>query len=221
MSERRYRTRVLSLRSVGPSTYELTFERQGMLFSAGQCLTIHGPIPQHDRSYTIASGEQDENLQILFRLIPHGKLTPVLSRLKPGDEIEFSGPYGEFVIRDASVPIIFVATGTGVAPCLSYLRTRPDLNVTLLHGVRHAADLYYRDFFGQWRYFPCVSRETVPGTYHGRVTDFWNSRLWPEGTHYHLCGANDMIFDMQILLREKGVPEKRIFTEAYYYRLYS
>jgi ferredoxin--NADP+ reductase len=221
MSEQRYRSRVVSLRAVGPSAYELTIERQGLAFSAGQCLTLHGAIPQHDRSYTIASGERDEHLQIVFRLIPTGKLTPKLAMLKPGDEIGFSGPFGEFTVRDAAAPIVFVATGTGVAPCLAYLRTRPDLNISLVHGARYGCDLYYRAFFEQRPYFPCVSREAVTGAFKGRVTDFWATREWPKDSHYYLCGSNEMIFDMQVLLQKKGVPEHCIFTEPYYYRLYS
>lgn len=221
MNERRYRARVLALRAIGPAAYELTFERQGMTFAAGQCLTIHGPIPQHDRSYTIASGERDEHLQIVFRLIPSGKLTPRLAQLQPGNEIEFSGPFGEFTVRDAAKPIVFVATGTGIAPCLAYRRTWPDLNITLVHGVRYGADLYYRNIFEHRAYFPCVSRESADGVFKGRVTDFWASRDWPDNAHYYLCGSNEMIFDMQVLLQKGGVSANRIFTEPYYYRLYS
>ena len=221
MSDGRYRGRVVSLNAVGPAAYELTFERCGLSFKAGQCLTVHGPTPQHDRSYTIASGEADEHLKILFRLIPSGKLTPRLVQLRPGDVLEFSGPFGEFTIRDASALIVFVATGTGIAPCLAFLRTRSDLNITLIHGVRFGADLYYRDFLSKRAYFPCVSREDAPGTFRGRVTEFWKTRSWPDGAHYYLCGSNDMIFDMQVLLQQRGVPEQNIFTEAYYYRLYT
>ncbi len=221
MTEATYQSRVVALRPIGPSAYELTFERCGMQFEAGQCLTIHDTIPQYDRTYTIASGEADEHLQIVFKLIPHGKLTPKLAGLKPGDAIRFSGPFGEFTVRDRNAPLIFIATGTGIAPCLSYLRTEPGLDVTLIHGVRKAADLYYRDLFQGRTYYPCVSREAAAGAFEGRVTAFWPARSWPEHAHYHLCGSNEMIFDMQVLLQRRGVPEDRIHTEAYYYRLYS
>lgn len=221
MSAQRHQGRVISLDAIGPAAFQLTFEKDGLAFKAGQCLTVHGDVPQHDRSYTIAAGENDPHLQIVFRLIPGGKLTPKLIQLKPDDILEFSGPFGEFVVRDPDLPIIFVATGTGIAPCLSYLRTRPDLKITLIHGVRCGADLYYRDFFAGRPYFPCVSREQVPGTFRGRVTDFWKAEQWPSNAQYYLCGSNDMIFDMQVLLQQNGVPEDRIFTEAYYYKLYS
>lgn len=217
---RRYRSSVVGLRQLSPTGFELTFERQGIEFEAGRLITVHGAEPTHDRSYTIASGANDEHLQILFRLIPGGKLTPRLAALKPGDPIEFTGPFGEFVVRDPSRPIVFVATGTGVAPCRSYLRTNPNLDLTLVHGVRTAADLFYRDLFETRTYHPCVTREEGTG-FHGRVTQFMADFPLPPNACYHLCGANEMIFDMQVLLRKRGVDEFSIFTEAYYYRLHS
>jgi ferredoxin-NADP reductase len=217
---RRFRTRVIELRRLSESGYELTFERRGLAFEAGRLITVHGREPTEDRSYTIASGERDEHLQILFRHIPAGKLTPQLVRLQPGDEIEISGPYGEFVIRDPLQPIVFVATGTGVAPCRAYVRTHPDLRLTLVHGVRVAQDLFYREEFARFAYHPCVTREEGVG-FHGRVTQFLEDFPLDPSNHFHLCGANEMIFDLHVLLKKRGVAEDRIFTEAYYYRLHS
>jgi hypothetical protein len=53
------------------------------------------------------------------------------------------------------------------------------------------------------------------------VTEFFRDFAFDRQSHFHLCGANEMIFDMQVLLGKLGVPEERIFTEAYYYRLHS
>ncbi|HPG00003.1 MAG TPA: FAD-binding oxidoreductase [Kiritimatiellia bacterium] len=217
---KRQRSRVISLKPLSSTAYELTFERCGLDFHAGRLLTVHGTENTDDRSYTIASGEQDEHLQIIFRLIPSGRLTPGLARLKPGDEILFSGPFGEFTVRDPQAPLIFIATGTGVAPCRAYLRTFENLDLTLLHGVRVAEDLFYRDLFSRRRHFPCVSREAGTG-FHGRVTKLLEDFDLPAGAHYYLCGANEMIFDAQVLLKNRGVDLANVFTEAYYYRLHS
>ena len=219
-SPKRFRARVVRLQRLSSSGYELTFERNGLEFEAGRLVTIHGREPTEDRSYTIASGEEDEHVQILFRHIATGKLTPELINLRPGDFVEVSGPFGEFVVRDVAKPLVFVATGTGVAPCRAYIRTHRDLDLTLIHGTRIAEDLFYRGEFQTCRYFPCVSRENGIG-FHGRVTEFMKDFAIDPEARFHLCGANEMIFDMQVLLRRRGVDESRIFTEAYYYRLYS
>jgi ferredoxin--NADP+ reductase/benzoate/toluate 1,2-dioxygenase reductase subunit len=121
------------------------------------------------------------------------------------------------MLRDAGRPIIFVATGTGVAPCRSYLRTHPHLDLTLIHGVRQAEDLFYRDEFAGVTYVPCVSGEAGAG-FHGRVTDYCRAQSFPALAHFYLCGANEMFYDMRDVLSKAGVGVERIFTEAYYYR---
>ena len=68
-SPKRFRARVVRLQRLSSSGYELTFERNGLEFEAGRLVTIHGREPTEDRSYTIASGEEDEHVQILFRHI--------------------------------------------------------------------------------------------------------------------------------------------------------
>lgn len=217
---KRQPSRVVSLKPLSSTAWELTFERCGLNARAGRLLTIHGSDSTEDRSYTIASGERDEHLQIIFRLMPSGRLTPQLARLKPGDEIFFSGPFGEFTVRDPQAPLVFIATGTGIAPCRAYLRTFDQLHLTMIHGVRVAEDLFYRDLFGKHRYFPCVTREAGTG-FHGRVTKFLEGFELPADAHYYLCGANEMIFDTQVLLKNRGVDLANVFTEAYYYRLHS
>ena len=210
------RSRVLSLRRLSATGYELAFAREGLDFRAGQLVTIHGRNLLEDRSYSICSGEGDEALTILFRLIPDGQLTPQLAALRPGAEIDVSGPFGEFVLRDKARPVVFVATGTGIAPCRSYLRTHPDLHLTVIHGVRAAEDLFYRDEFAGVPYHPCVS-SGGEGVFAGRVTDFCRGAPLPDGALFHLCGANGMFYDMRDVLSARGIPPGDIFTEAYYY----
>ncbi len=213
----RFRTRVEGHRPVSPTAFELTMARPDFPFRAGQLLLAHGPTLLEDRSYTVCSGEDDPQLQIVYRLIPEGKLTPELARLRPGDFIDISGPFGEFTLRDISRPIVFVATGTGIAPCRSFSRSNPGLNLSILHGVRRAEDLFYRDELSRHAYYPCASAEEVNG-FKGRVTDFFRQWSPPDGAHFYLCGANEMFYEMRDLLTARGVPGANIFTEAYYYR---
>lgn len=207
--------KVLAARALSDTGYELTFERGGIDFRAGMLLTIHGTDPTEDRDYTIASGEQDPYLQVLYRYIPTGRLTSQLVRLQPGDTIRFSAPYGRFVIQDPNRPIVFVATGTGIAPCRAYLRSTPRLDLTILHGARHPQDLFYSDEFAGCQYHPCLSQSDSDSQ---RVTDLLQSIPLPTHAHFYLCGAYEMIFDSTNLLTQRGISPDQIFTEAYYYR---
>lgn len=213
----RITSRVIALRRLSATGRELTLARGGLPFHAGQLVTVHGPDELEDRSYTICSGERDNHLQLLFRLIPHGRLTPRLDALREGDRIELSGPLGEFTLRDPAAQIFFFATGTGIAPARSYLRSHPGLNLTLVHGVREEADLFYREEFGGIDYRPCIPGGAAP-FYRGRVTGLAAEMALPAGAHYYLCGANEMFYDMRDVLAARGVPPEHIFTEAYYYR---
>ncbi len=215
----RGRHRVVEQRQIAPDAYHLLIERRGLAFDAGRLVTLHGRDVTEDRSYTIASGERDEHLSILYRLIPSGVLTPQLVQLRTGDEVELSGPYGQFVVRDPSQPLCFIATGTGVAPCRAYARTYPNVDLTLVHGVRSADDLFFRAEFESFNYVPCLSKEEEAGCYSGRVTDWLERNPQGADVHYYLCGAYEMIYDVQDLLIAQGVPPEHIYTEGYYYRL--
>lgn len=212
--------RVVAHRQLSPTGFELRISRGDASFRAGQLLTVHGPDVLADRTYTIASGESEDTLNVLYRLMPGGVLTPLLAALKPGDPIRISAPYSEFVLRDVTRPIVFIATGTGIAPCVAYRRTHPRLDVTILHGVRTAADLFHRaELAAGARYHACVSGESAPGCFAGRVTARAVTLDFPPDAHFYLCGANEMFYEMRDLLNERGIPLANIFTEAYYYRL--
>lgn len=210
-------SRVLEVRRLAPTAYELTMERHALPFLPGQNLVLHGRDATEDREYTIASGTDDPVLQILYRLIPNGGLTTRLAELRAGDPATWSGPYGSFTVRDAAHPVVFVATGTGISPCRAYLRSFPDLEATVVHGVREEDDLFYREEFARHRYVPCVTRPAGASVFRGRVTDWLRDASLALEAHYYLCGAFDMVHDVTALLRDRGIDAGCIFTEAYYY----
>src|SRR5690606_2763923 len=142
-----------------------------------------------------------ETLDVLYRPIPHGVVTPHLQQLKAGDRIPVQGPYGRFTLRDPLEPVVFCATGTGIAPCRAFLRTHPDLNLTPLHGVRTPADLYFTEEMEKTHYHPFCSPETLDGK-TGRLTEFLKGIPLPPQAAYYLCGANEMIYEAEEILLE-------------------
>ncbi|MEX2608244.1 MAG: FAD-binding oxidoreductase [Kiritimatiellia bacterium] len=203
----------------GRDAYILKLERPDWTWRAGQLVGLCGENALDQRDYTIASGERDETLDVIYRLIPHGVVTPHLRTLRPGDSIPVQGPYGRFVVRNPERPLLFCATGTGIAPCRAYLRTFPSLSLTLLHGVRHPEDLYFQEEFVDCAYHPFCSREPQDGL-TGRLTDALPGlRISPE-TQVYLCGANEMIYEAEDILTARGIKNSDIFHEPYYYRAY-
>jgi len=212
-------SRVIALNRLSPTGYELILDRGNLDFQPGQLINLHGRNHLESRSYSVCSGINDETLTVLFRYIPNGILTPQLITLRPDDRLNVSGPYGEFVIRDLNRSLVFFATGTGVAPCRCYHRSHPNLDLTLIHGVRTGCDLFYREEFSSISYQPCLSGpEDDPSVFHGRVTDYARITSFAPGAHFYLCGANEMIYEIQEILEARGIERSSIFTEPYYYR---
>ena len=116
--------------------------------------------------------------------------------------------------------MVCIATGTGIAPFVSYALSHPELNLTLYHGVRIEADLFFRETFSAHRYRACVSgSQKSEQSFAGRVTQAIQEAAvpWPPETHFYLCGANAMILETRRLLLTQGVDDRSIFSEAYYF----
>lgn len=211
--------KILSHDPVGSDAWLLRLERPDWTWAAGQLVSLQGADPLDQRDYTIASGERDDTLDVIYRLIPHGILTPFLRGKQAGDRLTVQGPYGRFTLRDPSRPLLFCATGTGIAPCRAYVRSVPNLNLTLLHGVRSPTDLYFQSEWSGIRYLPCCSREPLDEKTE-RLTERLGTMALDPDTHVYLCGANEMIYEVQDLLAARGIPPEHMFQEPYYYRAY-
>ena len=215
-TQKRQIARVIDNREIAPATNELVIERGAFTFRAGEEIQVHGADPTQDRTYSLASGETDPVLRILYRVITEGVLTPKLAAIRPDEWIEFTGPFGSFTLRDASRPCWFIATGTGIAPLLSFIRTHASVRPVVLHGVRLPDELYGRAELEPRCsiYRPCVSGGDSPT---GRVTNALRDLQTPQDAEYYLCGRNDMISDVRNLLRERGIPSEQIIAEPYFF----
>lgn len=202
------------------------------------------------RSYSVASSSKaSEYLELYITLVRSGALTPRLFALEAGDRV-WLGPKITGLFTLDRVPsashLIMVATGTGLAPYMSMLRSKlPDMSdrrIAVLLGARHSWDLGYQaellTLERQWpnvTYLPIISRpaeEPVPwGGAAGYVQDLWRDRavqrVWgfspePTTTAVLLCGNPAMIDDMIAILSADGFREHtrkepgQIFVERFW-----
>ncbi|MBW7907903.1 MAG: hypothetical protein H3C50_03150 [Kiritimatiellae bacterium] len=212
----RRRSAVIANRPMALGAFELELSRAHLDFKAGAEIVIHGQEQYEDRIYSLANGERDPTLRLLIRLIPGGVTTPRLAKLVPGDAVEFTGPTGSFLLRDDDRPIWFIATGTGIAPLRSFVRTAPHLRPVVLHGVRQAEELYYRDELEPHcsAYYPCVSRDPKSPQ---RVTTRLQSLRIPTEATFYLCGSQPMIHDATKILAAHNIPADQIVSEPYFF----
>ncbi len=210
-------------------------------FEPGQFAVLGLPAGQrHDgklikRAYSIASSPLErEFMEFYIALVPGGELTPRLFRLQPGDELWLSKKIkGSFTLD--GVPedrnILFLATGTGLAPYMSMLRSCITLDASrkfvVVHGARHSFELGYRSelltmqkFCPNFTYVPVITRpheEAVP--WHGdagHIQDLWKHqdlekicgfKANPANTHVFLCGNPAMIEETAEILANEGYRE--------------
>jgi len=209
---------VITLRPLTEHTFILQLERKEMSFQTGQFVIIRRPHTIDQREYTIYSGEQDDYLEILVREVDDGKVTPQLKRLEPGDQVEVDGPFGFFQFQPYLYPtqnFLFVATGTGISPFHSFIKTYPNLNYKLIHGVRYCREAYEHNHFDQNKIVLCTSVDKN-GNFNGRVTEYLTSEELQKDTQCFLCGNSNMIQDAFDILLAKGIPVHNIYTEVYF-----
>ncbi len=208
---------VLSNIEIAPSVYVLSFLRD-FNFRAGQVLGIGLSQNDDPRLYSIASGEKDDQVSILYNIKPGGQLTPNLAQLNPGDRIWITPPFG--IYEGTNDPAWWIAAGTGLAPFTSMLRSGMGGNKLLVHGGRTADSFYFNEELSKAldnRYIRCCSQESGEGLYQGRVTQFLEEQEnLPLDQKYYLCGSAEMVVECREILLNKGIPFNHIVAEIYF-----
>lgn len=234
MSEKWLEGRVVENRHWTPALFSLRVEGPRPAFEAGQFVRIALDVAGERvaRPFSFVNPPQDPVLEFYGIEVPEGPLSPRLNRLVPGDVLYIApNPAGFLVLSE--VPdgkvLWLVSTGTGIAPFLSILRTDAPWKrfeyVVLVHAVRHARELVYRELIGATlreqpglRYVPMVSREAVPGALAGRIpAALADGRLeaaagvpiTPHDTQVLLCGNPDMLRDTTAALVARGLRKHR------------
>jgi ferredoxin--NADP+ reductase len=209
--------RLQKIRNLTEDSYVMRFDRNGMPFRAGQHITLGIPGNNQVREYSIYSTEQDSALEVLIKEVDTGTVSKQLRKLIPGELLEVDGPFGYFTLDEKRLhkEYLFIGTGTGIAPFHSFVGSYPDLNYTLLHGVRYGNEGYEKSHYPKNRYILCTSRDEQ-GDFHGRVTDYLKQKELNPDTMVYLCGNCDMIYDVYDLLTSRGFPSGNIKTEVYF-----
>lgn len=180
---------------MAPETCEVRIARPPAFdYTPGQKIRLLQP--QGEREYTLVSAPGDPDLRLCVRHVAGGRVSPLLCRAPLGTRLSVQGPSGFFTYQRSPRAAVFVATGTGIAPFCSMARAGVT-GFTLLHGVRHPEELYYRGLLAAAaaRYVPCLSgpAKVPPGAFSGRVETRVRAVV-PAGTYdFYLCGRAEMI----------------------------
>jgi phenol hydroxylase P5 protein len=202
-------------------------------FQAGQYLNLHVDGVERPRAFSFAgSPSTTDEVELHVRLVPDGEATPKLHNdLEVGDDVRFSGPYGRFFVRrSANKPMLFLAGGSGLSSPKSMvedlLETGCDQPITLIHGVRTAADVYFDELFRSleathenFTYIPALSDpdgsewDGETGFVHEVADRRFDGSF--KGMSAYLCGPPPMIEACIRSLMKGRLFERDIFTERF------
>jgi ferredoxin/flavodoxin---NADP+ reductase len=211
--------KVIGIRDLTPTAYILRFDRNGIPFRAGQhiLLGIKGEIDT--REYSVYSAEQDDYFEVLIREVKEGLVSKELRRVKPGEPVNFENPVGYFIIRDEDIQtrkFLFIASGTGIGPFHSFVKSYPGLDYQLLHGIRYGYEAFDKDDYDHNRLVRCTSRDRK-GDFHGRVTRYLMKHpVKDKDTLCFLCGNVEMIHEAYDIMLRQGIPSQNLFAEVYF-----
>jgi ferredoxin--NADP+ reductase len=202
---------------ISPGVHLISWKRMHE-FVPGQVVKISLDTVIPPRIYSICSGNDDPEINVLFNIKDDGVLTPNLSAVIPGMKIWATKPYGSF--KDGKKSAWWIATGTGIAPFYSMFRSGNSENKILIHGVGHLNQFYFEDEL-EWamgnRYIRCCSQEQSCNVIPGRVTQYLKEiNDLPTDINYYLCGKAIMVVEVRDLLISRGVPYENILAEIYF-----
>ena len=202
------------------SLFELQLERETVTFEPGACLALFNNGGE-SRPYSIASGNEEPLLRFLIRRVQNGLVSAWLADRKPGDRVRASAPFGWFRPGRsvAGEHCVFIATGTGIAPFLSYLRSNPQRQPELcLYGGHQQADVFALaelQLSGKLRL--ALSGEKSGDHFHGRISGLLEQVPLAADIHYYLCGLDTMINETSGWLEAHGIAYTQIHREIFFY----
>lgn len=201
----------------------------------GQYVQVQAPSPDGDifRAYSISSATYEKNIvELNVRLVPDGIGSTYLHNLQVGDTVNFTGPYGDFILNeDPSVEIICVGGGCGMAPMKNIIYSIydrwPDRSCWLFFGCRTTKDIFYLDEFRQlsrehpnFHVIYALSDKLGPDEKWDGETGFIHLAVDKKlkeniARQAFLCGPPPMIEAVTRVLEEKGLKPDDIFYDEF------
>jgi Na+-transporting NADH:ubiquinone oxidoreductase subunit F len=201
----------------------------------GQYVQVQAPSLEEPvfRAYSISSPVYEPNLvELVVRLVPGGIGSTYLHDLQVGETVNFTGPYGEFVLTEnPSVEIVCVGGGCGMAPMKNIIFTIynkwPDRSCWLFFGCRTTKDIFYLEQFEK-----LAKKHTNFHVVYALSDKLDKNEKWAGETGFihlevdkklekgirrqaFLCGPPPMIEAVTRVLEEKGVNAEDIFYDEF------
>ena len=196
------------------------------VFLEGQFIDIIGPNSIR-RSYSIASISSNKEIILLIKRVKNGEFSNYwFNKAKSNDLLRIEGPKGTFFLRDRAKPLVFLATGTGIAPIISILDrldSDPDFNqtegISLFWGNRVQQDFVWKSNFKKINvdFHPIISRKE--DDWKGEIGHVQDVALRISDNirkiNVYACGASEMINSAKVSFVKSGLSENDFYSDAF------
>lgn len=201
-------------------------------YRPGQFINLSRPADGTARSYSLASNPVDDYfIELHIQRMKEGDISNwIFNELNEHDEIEIQGPNGNcFYQQDKpGLPILMVATGTGLAPVVGILKEalahNHSENITIYHEVNNVAELYLDTYLKTIEqshtnvtYLPCIrTNKRINNILSGSAADIINSSYADlSNTVIYLAGSEQMITTVKQIALTKGAPDNHLLSDSF------
>jgi len=249
-ADKHYTARIVERKDLSEDLWVIRVDPGGPFqFKAGQYATLGVNVDDKriERAYSIVSSPYQEGiLEFFIELVPQGALTPHLYKLQKGDTMlcrKISKGRFTLDLRSGRTNHLLLATVTGIAPFVSYVRTLyrdwksgnspmpGNHKLFCLQGSSCSWEFGYCEELERiaaevpwFKFVPTISRpweDTAWTGETGRVDDLvrryiaeWG--LKPAETTGYLCGHPSMCENGQGILARAGWQKGSTFEEVYF-----
>jgi len=196
------------------------------VFLEGQFIDIIGPNSIR-RSYSIASISSNKEIILLIKRVKNGEFSNYwFNKAKSNNLLRIEGPKGTFFLRDRTKPLVFLATGTGIAPIISILdglESDPDFiqteDISLFWGNRVQQDFVWKPNFKKINvdFCPIISRKD--DNWKGEIGYVQDVALRISDNarkiNIYACGASEMINSAKASFVKSGLSENDFYSDAF------
>ncbi|MFT4804705.1 MAG: CDP-4-dehydro-6-deoxyglucose reductase [Cyclobacteriaceae bacterium] len=196
-------------------------------FISGQYVNlIKGTI---NRSYSIASSSSKHSeLEFFIKKYENGLMSQYwFHEAKANDLLRLEGPLGSFFVRETRKKnLIFLATGTGIAPIKAILdeleingfEAISDKKIWIFVGARYKEDLFWipKTHMNVF-YIPTLSKASSDWNGEkGYVQDsVLRHKIDLTDAQVYACGSNQMIASAKKILTENSLDETQFYSDAF------
>jgi CDP-4-dehydro-6-deoxyglucose reductase len=192
-------------------------------FLPGQYIDLK--IKSIKRSYSIASTPSDSEIALLIKNYVGGQFSNYLfNEAKINDLLRIEGPKGTYIFpKDLPQHLIFISTGTGIAPNLSLTKSAlkqgvQSSQITLIHGQRTSKEHVYsiEEALDGIKVIQCTSRESTEGYVHGYVQDAVKGlNLDMKKSLVFACGNPEMVKELKLQMIALGLEERNFKSDIF------